>query len=243
MWYFHLFFRYKALIVPERQRAQTVIEEKPETEHHLETSDCRRPRKGRIQMLQPLLELKHDHEAIESVVEAMSAAAERLQHGEELSHELVQEFSTFMHTFADACHHAKEEKYLFPLVEKKHIGDINLHLRRLEEEHLASRTLLSRFDQLSVAYLSKRPGARESLVQVMNEIAELYRRHIWEEDHVFLPLLEGTLTPVEQRWLRDKFSEVEWYIGLDVHRRYEVLADKVRLLAEPSESAHLHSHA
>lgn len=193
-------------------------------------------------MLQPLLELKHDHETIENVMEAMSAAAKRLQHGQELSHELFQEFSTFIHTFADACHHAKEEKYLFPLVEKKQIGEINLHLRRLEEEHLTSRSLLSRFDKFSVAYLSNRPGARESLVQVMNEITELYRRHIWEEDHVFLPLLEGMLTPFEQRWLRDKFSEVEWYIGLDVHRRYEVLADKVRLMAEPSASEHLHSH-
>ena len=193
-------------------------------------------------MLQPLLELKHDHETIENVMEAMSAAAKRLQHGQELSHELFQEFSTFIHTFADACHHAKEEKYLFPLVEKKQIGEINLHLRRLEEEHLTSRTLLSRFDQFSAAYLSNRPGARDSLVQVMNEITALYRRHIWEEDHVFLPLLEGMLTPFEQRWLRDKFSEVEWYIGLDVHRRYEVLADKVRLMAEPSASEHLHSH-
>ncbi|HST78996.1 MAG TPA: hemerythrin domain-containing protein [Verrucomicrobiae bacterium] len=193
-------------------------------------------------MLQPLLELKHDHETIENVMEAMSAAAKRLQHGQELSHELFQEFSTFIHTFADACHHAKEEKYLFPLVEKKQIGEINLHLRRLEEEHLTSRTLLSRFDQFSAAYLSNRPGARDSLVQVMNEITALYRRHIWEEDHVFLPLLEGMLTPFEQRWLRDKFSEVEWYIGLDVHRRYEVLADKVRLMAEPSTSEHLHSH-
>lgn len=193
-------------------------------------------------MLQPLLELKHDHETIENVMEAMSAAAKRLQHGQELSHELFQEFSTFIHTFADACHHAKEEKYLFPLVEKKQIGEINVHLRRLEEEHLTSRTLLSRFDQFSAAYLSNRPGARDSLVQVMNEITALYRRHIWEEDHVFLPLLEGMLTPFEQRWLRDKFSEVEWYIGLDVHRRYEVLADKVRLLAEPSASEQVHSH-
>jgi hemerythrin-like domain-containing protein len=67
--------------------------------------------------------------------------------------------------------------------------------------------LLSRFDQLSAAYLSNRPGARESLVQVMNEIAEIYRRHIWEEDHVFLPLLEGTLTPSEQRWLRDNSAK------------------------------------
>lgn len=193
-------------------------------------------------MLQPLLELKHDHQAITNIVETMSAAAKRLQYGQELSQELLQEFSTFMHTFADACHHAKEERYLFPLVEQKQIGEINRHLRRLEEEHLTSRTLLSRFDQLSAAYLSNRAGARESLVQVMIEIAELYRRHIWEEDHVFLPLLEGMLTPSEQRWLRDKFSEVEWYIGLDVHRRYEVLADKVRLLAEPSGPAHLHSH-
>ncbi len=62
----------------------------------------------------------------------------------------------------------------------------------------------------------------------MRQLAVLYESHIEREERVLVAVMEDNLSRGEQEWLRDKFSEVEWYIGLDVHRSYEVLADDMK---------------
>ncbi len=179
-------------------------------------------------MVQAAIELQHDHRAIQNVMTAMSALADALERGDDVSRELLRDLTRFVDTFADQCHHEKEEKYLFPLLQKKDVPEIHAKLRKLADEHQTGRALASKFERSAVAYLSHRLGSRTQLVRAMRQLAALYDSHIEAEERVLLSLVEDTLSPGEQKWLRDKFSEVEWYIGLDVHRNYEVLADSMK---------------
>lgn len=179
-------------------------------------------------MVQAAIELQHDHRAIQNVTKAMKAVADALEDGDDVSRDVLRGLTRFVDTFADQCHHQKEEKYLFPLLQKKDVPEIHAKLRTLADEHQTGRAMASEFERSAVAYLSHRPGSRGELVRAMRQLATLYDSHIEGEERVLLPLVEDTLSPGEQKWLRDKFSEVEWYIGLDVHRNYEVLADSMK---------------
>lgn len=106
--------------------------------------------------------------------------------------------------------------------------EIDAELRKLTDDHHAGRAMAAQFERSAVAYLSHRPGSRSELGRAMRQLAVLYESHIEREERVLLPLMEGNLSRREQEWLRDKFSEIEWYIGLDVHRSYEVLAEGVK---------------
>ncbi len=195
-------------------------------------------------MVQAAVELQHDHRAIRNVMATMSALADALEDGEDASRDLLRDLTRFVDTFADHCHHDKEEKYLFPLLKKKDVPEIQAVLQKLMDDHRAGRSMAARFERSAVAYLSHQPGGRSELAQSMRQLAALYEIHIEHEEGVLLPLMEGSLSRREQEWLRDKFSEVEWYIGLDVHRSYEVLSEGIRhwLPASASQNGHtLHS--
>lgn len=183
---------------------------------------------GTSLMVQAVIELQHDHRAIQNVMAAMSTLAGALEAGDDVSREVLRDLTRFVDTFADQCHHQKEEKYLFPLLQKKDAPEIHAKLRKLADEHRTGRGMASEFERSVVGYLAHRPGGRDELVRAIRQLAMLYNSHIESEERVLLPLVEETLSPKEQNWLRDKFSEVEWYIGLDVHRNYEVLADSMK---------------
>ncbi len=179
-------------------------------------------------MVQAATELQHDHRAIQNVMTAMSAVADTIERGEDISREVLRDLIRFIDTFADRCHHDKEEKYLFPLLEKKDLPGIHTELQKMAHEHRTSRAMAGQFERSAVAYLAHRPGGRSELVQAMRQLAVLYESHIEREERVLVAVMEDNLLPREQEWLRDKFSEVEWYIGLDVHRNYEVLAQHMK---------------
>jgi hemerythrin-like domain-containing protein len=113
-------------------------------------------------------------------------------------------------------------------LKKKDLPEIHTELRKLADEHRTGRAMAAQFERSAVAYLSHRPGGNIELVQAMRQLAALYDGHIEREEHILLPLMEKNLSRKEQEWLRDKFSEIEWYIGLDVHRNYEVLAEDMK---------------
>lgn len=67
----------------------------------------------------PTEALEREHHFIQQVVASFLLMAEELQRGEPVPAETLTDTLEFLRTFADQCHHAKEETYLFPLLEQK----------------------------------------------------------------------------------------------------------------------------
>jgi len=62
----------------------------------------------------PVEVLEAEHRVIQKMVAGMSLLAERLEGGEPLDVSLLESIVAFLRTFADRCHHGKEETFLFP---------------------------------------------------------------------------------------------------------------------------------
>lgn len=177
--------------------------------------------------------LEEEHHFIQKVVGAMAVLIEALEAGKEVEEKTLQDIVEFMRTFADKCHHGKEETHLFPALEMKGVPMRGCPLGALIAEHQKGRALVSELAEATKAYRGN-PLVRESLVKSLGGLTELYPNHIWKEEYLAFPMADKILSLDEQRDLYEKFEMVEKEIGLDVHQRFEQFAVELERKAQRS---------
>ena len=137
----------------------------------------------------PTEELEHEHRIIQQVVGAMAVLTEKLESGDKIDTAVLTDLSEFMQTFGDTCHHGKEKKYLFKLLERKGVPPSGCPLAVLLHEHEKGRSLMADLKLTSETYM-RTPGAgKEALIGTLRRLIELYPAHIWKE--VFSALPDG----------------------------------------------------
>lgn len=171
--------------------------------------------------------LEEEHRFIQKVVSAMAVLAEDLEAGREVEVEMLQNIVEFMRVFADRCHHGKEETHLFPALERKGVPVRGCPLGILILEHQNGRALVTGLATAAETYARDGPSAKGVLVESLRSLMGLYPNHIWKEDYLLFPMTDKILSPEEQKELREKFEMVEKTIGMDVHARFQQLAEKL----------------
>ena len=164
--------------------------------------------------------LEEEHHFIQKVVGAMAVIAERLEQGETVDAEKLQRVVDFMRTFADKCHHAKEETHLFTLLEKRGVPVRGCPIAILTAEHHRGRALVSTLASATETYTKDMASAKKNLVETLKALTELYPGHIWKEDYLLFPMTNKVLSAEDQKELGEKFEMVEKTIGADVHERF-----------------------
>jgi hemerythrin-like domain-containing protein len=150
--------------------------------------------------------------------------------------ESLREVVEFMRTFADKCHHGKEEHLLFPLLEQKGVPIHGCPLGVLIQEHERGRALVTELAEAVGAYAgTSGDGTRERLHRSLHGLTELYPGHMWREEYLLFPMTAKVLGAEELRTLHAQFDHLELEIGDGAHARYQQLAErlegKVRQLA------------
>jgi hemerythrin-like domain-containing protein len=171
--------------------------------------------------------LEEEHHYIQKVVGAMAVLAERLETGQDAGTATLQSIVEFMRTFADKCHHGKEETHLFTLLERKGVPVRGCPVGILTVEHQRGRALVSALASVVETYAKNGEPATKSLIQALKSLTELYPGHIWKEDYLLFPMTNKILNSEEQNDLRQKFEMVEKTIGPDVHQRFVQLSEKL----------------
>ncbi len=178
-------------------------------------------------MSKPTEMLEREHHYIQQVVASLVLLAEELDKGEAVPAETLADTLEFLRTFADRCHHGKEEACLFPFLELKGVPPQGCPLGVLKKEHDAGRRLVEQFATVSGKYANG--GSETELLRTtLLSMAELYGGHIWKEDYLLFPMTNKLLSTEEQEQLAIQFSEVEASIGPDVQQRFEELAEKLQ---------------
>ena len=173
--------------------------------------------------------LEQEHRFIEKVVGAMPALIKVLEAGQGIEAGLLQDTVEFMRTFADRCHHGKEETHLFPVLVGKGVPDTGCPIGGLTAEHQQGRALVKELAAAVEAYGAGDASAKESLVKSLRGVVGLYPNHIWKEDYLLFPMTNKVLGPGDQQDLLEKFEAVEEAIGRDVHQRLEQLAEMLAI--------------
>jgi hemerythrin-like domain-containing protein len=175
----------------------------------------------------PTETLVHEHDVILLVVEAAAREAEAIRAAGRVDADRVARIADFFSGFADACHHAKEEKLLFPRLEERGAIDRGCPIPRLVEEHELGRAHVR---AIRAALVGAAAGERAETAAVADHLAEyaaMLREHIRRENEILFPCADRHLTAADQAELSEGFEGVEEETGARVHERYHRLAHEL----------------
>jgi len=86
--------------------------------------------------------LKKEHRAIEKVLNALDDFALKLEKGEKVNAEVLEKSVDFIRTFADRCHHGKEEDRLFQLMARRGFSKNSGPIAVMLQEHELGRSFV-----------------------------------------------------------------------------------------------------
>jgi hemerythrin-like domain-containing protein len=177
----------------------------------------------------PIHDLIHEHKYILKVVHGLSVFVAALERNEPVDVELIRGVVHFMREFADQCHHAKEEKILFPAMADKGVPSTGCPLEGLLNEHVKGRQLVGVLDRANEAYAAGAAGAADDLRTVIAGIQQLYPNHIWKEDEMVFPMAMKLFDTDETAKLATDFDAAERELGKE-HERFVAFANEMEAL-------------
>lgn len=171
----------------------------------------------------PTQELRHEHDLVLLVLAAMEREVAALEGGGVLDADRIAQMVDFTRNFTDGCHHAKEERVLFPLLERqggKAAGLVTILL----SEHEGGRLAMRAIDE-ALPRAGDDQEARRIVAKNLADYAQVLRFHIDKEHDLLFPLADELLSGEEQRRVAAEFARIEEEeTGAGVHERYHELA-------------------
>lgn len=175
----------------------------------------------------PTETLAHEHDVILLVVEAAAREAAAIRERGRVDPARVAKMADFFAGFADTCHHAKEEKLLFPRLEARGADRMGCPIAELTDEHETGRAHV-RAIRAALAGAADEAGPAKEVAGHLAEYAELLREHIRKENEVLFPCADRVLSREDQHELARGFERVEAEeTGAGVHERYHRLAHEL----------------
>ena len=176
--------------------------------------------------MQPTDILAQEHRIIEQVLCCLEKLVERSLQARRLDGLAAREAVDFFRFFADRCHHGKEEKHLFPMLEAKglprHGGPTGVMLY----EHEAGRAHVRGMDESIEAASRGNLDALQQFVSHARDYIQLLRAHIHKEDHCLFAMANQVLSDADQRSLMESFELVESeHAGEATHEKYIAIAN------------------
>ncbi|NOX57168.1 MAG: hemerythrin [Planctomycetes bacterium] len=172
--------------------------------------------------------LRAEHRVIQQVLGCLERMAQKAQSEETLDIQSAKSAIDFFRTFADRCHHGKEEAHLFPAMEAKGFPRDGGPTGVMLYEHEQGRSHIREMDAAVDAVATGDSAALRRFIRHALAYIELLRAHIDKEDHCLFPMADQAFGESDQQQLREVFERVEREeIGEDVHQRYVALANEL----------------
>ena len=149
--------------------------------------------------MQPIGPLMIEHRLIERLLTLMAREFKRIKDNTEVDPEFafvdpvfIDTAVDFIRTYADRCHHGKEEDLLFKALAGKDLApEYRQTMDDLIREHAWARETTAGLVQAKEAYLLEKPGALDEFMEHLGKLVEFYPTHIEKEDkRFFLPVME-----------------------------------------------------
>jgi hemerythrin-like domain-containing protein len=178
--------------------------------------------------MKPTEELVHEHKVITHVLEAAKIEAGKLKEKVEVNPLLIEKMLDFFRNFTDKCHHVKEEKHLFPMLEGKGMSHNEGPIAVMLSEHDEGRRLVSGISNMLPSATRNEREAVLSIADNLTSYINLLEKHISKENGVLFPMADKLLSSDDQIRLEAEFAKVEEEeTGEGVHEKYHALAHEI----------------
>ena len=171
--------------------------------------------------------LRDEHVAIELLLSAVEGMAGRMRAKGAYPRKDLETAMTVVTEFADKCHHAKEERTLFPLLSEASPKAGAELARRLTSDHVAFRKLVGTMKE-QIPNGENDDGVRALLAKNLDTYTRLLREHILIENTQLLPEVERAIPAEERERIAEEFERIEEEeIGAGVHEKYHGMIRKL----------------
>jgi len=174
--------------------------------------------------MMPVGPLMKEHRLIERMIKIMEAKLEDIEKENKVDPLFVDTVIDFIKTYADRCHHGKEEDILFRDLAKKEISDEhNRIMDELIEEHKMGRNNVRKLVEAKEKYVRGNEAALRDIIANMETLVKFYPKHIEKEDkHFFIPCMDY-FTKEEQIKMLEEMSEFDRNM---IHEKYTNIIKK-----------------
>lgn len=169
-------------------------------------------------MIIPAGPLMREHRLIEKMIVLMAKERDRISKDNRPDPAFVDVVVDFLRTYADRCHHGKEEDILFrDLAKKKLTPEHKKMMVGLIADHVFARKTVGELVAAKEKYVKGESRVVRDIIECMNKLVDLYPRHIKTEDKdFFLPCMKYFTQP-EQAAMVQEFWDFDKTL---IHERY-----------------------
>ena len=177
--------------------------------------------------MNPIEELKAEHRGIETALRILGLIAEAFN--EPQSADTPKDARTligFFKIFADACHHGKEEGYLFPTLEQIGVSREGGPIGVMLGEHELGRKLIRELDTTLARIETGNKNTVAEFQKAATAYIDLLHRHIDKEDNVLFEIARQRLSKVRLLNLARDFERFEQEtIGPGRHAEFHAMLE------------------
>ncbi len=178
--------------------------------------------------MKPTDELRHEHEVILHMLSGAERIARSAINSGDVDIGKVLNIIDFSRHFIDGCHHNKEEKYLFTLLQERGITGRQGPIAVMLFDHQRGRDLVASIDSALKEYQAGKKEAGGVVGRSLLQYVGILRAHISKENEILFPMTDRLLTAEDQESLESSFRDVEELeTGAGVHEKYHRMAHEI----------------
>jgi len=171
--------------------------------------------------------LIHEHELILRGVAVLERMARRANAGRNLPADDARSIIEFIRTFADGCHHAKEEGVLFPAMRAAGVPGQGGPIGVMLHEHELGRESVRAMDE-AVQGFGSDPAAPGAFAGAALAYASLLSSHIFKENNVLFRMADNVIPASQDAALVAAYEEHEEKVtGPGEHERFHAIIDRL----------------
>ena len=153
--------------------------------------------------------MRDEHSSINEMLSVLEIFCRRLENGEDASLHDGKLMIEFLQVYADKLHHEKEERLVFPLLEKLGVPKAGGPLEIMLEDHVQGRAYVQAMSEALERLQAGESEARSSFTECAANYIRLMREHIKTEDEAIFDLAEMRLSVAQLEQLAVEFLTVE----------------------------------
>ena len=174
--------------------------------------------------MMPVGPLMIEHRLIERMIRIMQVNLESINKEGKVDSAFVNTAVDFIRTYADRCHHGKEEDILFRDLTKKKMSDEHQRvMQELIEEHKMGRNNVKKLVEAKEKYIQGNKDALKDIVSNMEILVKFYPKHIEKEDkRFFIPCMDY-FTDAEKDAMLNEMHEFDRNM---IHEKYSKVVEQ-----------------
>jgi len=177
----------------------------------------------------PIGPLMEEHRLIEKMMHPLRQAVEAGRREGRVGLRFVELVVDFIRTYADRCHHGKEEDILFKALEPRPLTPgLRATMNELTEEHRTGRQKVHELTDAAEAYRRGDAKALRTIIDRLEFLTEFYPAHIKKEDKCFFLPAMDCFDDLEKAAMLEDMMRFDR--GL-IHEVYRIRLEKAKELA------------